>query len=182
VRAKLGHAGLPGHPYLIPTREEQLPTFNLSLPEWAGQCRQFTEVIAPRVEPFPVTSRVSGRSFNNFRSTIKSRARIARQYSSFIACQSLADHRIPLARSFKETEKGRMTGKKKNRFTALSSADFTEPEVRDTSKTAMGASPDVSHIAAVLTVRFLSLAGFLKLMSIGGLSRHRSTIDHGHHV
>lgn len=53
-----------------------------------------------------------------------------------------------------------MTGKKKNRFTALSSADFAEPEVRDTSKTAMGASPDVSHIAAVLVVRSFSLAGY----------------------
>lgn len=178
----LGHAGLPGHPYLIPTREEQLPTFNLSLPEWAGPCRQFTEVIAPRVEPFPVTSRVSGRSINNFRSTIKSRARIARQYSSFIACQSLVHHRIPLARSFNETNQGRMTGKKKNRFTALSSADFTEPEVRDTSKTAMGASPDVSHIAAVLVVRSFTSCWIYELIGLGGLSKHRSTIDYGHHV
>jgi hypothetical protein len=45
-----------------------------------------------------------------------------------------------------------MTNKKKNRYSALSPADFAEPVRRDTTKTAMGAAPDVSALAAVLSV------------------------------
>lgn len=46
-----------------------------------------------------------------------------------------------------------MTNKKKNRYSALSSAHLSEPDApRDTSTTAMGASPDVSALATVLSV------------------------------
>jgi hypothetical protein len=45
-----------------------------------------------------------------------------------------------------------MPAKKKNRFTALAPTDFAEPVLRDTTKTAMGAAPDVAALAAVLSV------------------------------
>jgi hypothetical protein len=48
-----------------------------------------------------------------------------------------------------------MTGKKKNRFQAISSADYDEPPAPlDTSKMAMGRTPDIAALATVLAVSY----------------------------
>jgi len=48
-----------------------------------------------------------------------------------------------------------MTVKKKNQFKAISSADYDEPEApQDTSKMAMGRTPDIAALATVLAVSF----------------------------
>lgn len=48
-----------------------------------------------------------------------------------------------------------MTVKKKNRFHAVSSADYDEPPAPlDTSKMAMGRTPDLAALATVLAVSY----------------------------
>jgi hypothetical protein len=48
-----------------------------------------------------------------------------------------------------------MTVKKKNQFKAISSADYAEPEApKDTSKMAMGRTPDLAALVTVLAVGY----------------------------